>query len=154
MSAPLVIHIVNGPNLNLLGKREPEVYGTLGWADYLPMLETTLADLSAKQGIAAELRHFQSNHEGALLDYLHQFGFEAGHGFVINAGAYSHTSIALGDAVRAISAPCVEVHLSNVVAREAYRHFSHVAAASLGSIAGLGIEGYHAAIRFLFQKLQ
>ncbi len=136
------IHIVNGPNLNLLGRREPHIYGTATFEDFFATLQRVFPD--------AQLHYFQSNHEGVLLDYLHQHGFEAD-GFVLNAGAYTHTSIALADAVSAIPAPVVEVHISNVHAREAFRHHSYLSAVCKGSIVGLGLAGYRLAVAFLLE---
>ena len=132
--------ILNGPNLNLLGTREPEVYG-----------HGTLADLEAALRQAfpdVHLDFYQSNHEGALLDRLHQAHAEGCDGVVFNPGAYTHTSIALRDAVAAIRAPVVEVHLSNVHAREPFRHRSMLAPVCAGQIAGLGRAGYHLAVRY------
>ena len=136
----LDIHIINGPNLNLLGKREPEIYGSQTFETYFETLKPLFPDL--------RLHYFQSNHEGALIDYLHEHGFAA-HGIVLNAGAYTHTSIALADAIAAIPAPVVEVHISNVHAREDFRKLSHVSAKAAGSIIGLGLRGYELAIDWL-----
>lgn len=135
------IAVVNGPNLNLLGTREPNTYGS-----------ATLADL--EQGLrsrfpAVELAFFQSNHEGELLDYLHRTGHD---GIVLNAAAYTHTSIALRDAIAAIKAPVVEVHLSNVHAREQFRHHSMISAVCMGVISGFGMIGYELAVRALLEK--
>ncbi len=134
------IHLINGPNLNLLGKREPEVYGRRSFETYFDELVQLFPD--------QQLSYFQHNSEGALIDYLHQVGFEA-KGIVLNAGAYTHTSIALGDAIVAITSPVVEVHLSNVYAREAFRHHSYLAPYCVGLIAGMGLRGYELAVRFL-----
>lgn len=134
------ILILNGPNLNLLGRREPEVYGSTTFEDYLATLRTQFPDV--------ELSYFQSNHEGALLDKLHEMGFSCD-GIVLNAGAYTHTSIALADAIGAISAPVIEVHISNVHRREAFRHHSFLSAKAAGVIVGLGLRGYELAIRAL-----
>lgn len=136
----LTIHIVNGPNLNLLGKREPEVYGTLTFNHFLEQLR--------KEFPLLDLRYFQSNHEGALIDYLHEHGF-APTGFILNAGGYSHTSIALADAVAAIPAPVVEVHISNIYARESFRHHSHLSRVCKGCLAGFGLDGYRMALTHL-----
>jgi 3-dehydroquinate dehydratase-2 len=136
----LDIHIVNGPNLNLLGKREPEIYGTQTFEAFFETLKPLFPDL--------RLHYFQSNHEGALIDYLHEHGFTA-HGMLLNAGAYTHTSIALADAISAIPAPVVEVHISNVHAREVFRHHSCIAAVCKGAIIGLGLEGYRLGVQYL-----
>lgn len=136
--------ILNGPNLNLLGTREPAVYGTATLAD----VERLCADEARRQGIAAECR--QSNHEGELIDWLHEAGREhaAGTlvGVVLNAGALTHTSIGLRDAVAATGVPVVELHISNTHAREAFRHHSYLAPVALGVIQGFGIHGYALAI--------
>lgn len=136
----LDIHIINGPNLNLLGKREPEIYGSQTFETYFETLKPQFPDL--------RLHYFQSNHEGALIDYLHEHGFAA-HGIMLNAGAYTHTSIALADAIAAIPAPVVEVHISNVHAREVFRHKSCIAAVCKGAIIGLGLEGYRLGVQYL-----
>ena len=134
------IIIINGPNLNLLGKREPEIYGTLTFEQYFETLKTQFSDV--------ELFYFQSNHEGDLLDKIHEIGFSFD-GIVINAGAYTHTSIAIADALAAVKTPAIEVHISNIHAREAFRHHSFLAAKCVGSIVGLGLKGYALAIEFL-----
>lgn len=132
--------IINGPNLNLLGKREPEIYGRLSFEDYFARLQQEFSTIT--------LHYFQSNHEGELIDKLHEVGFSYD-GIVLNAGAYTHTSIAIADAIGAITAPVVEVHISNVHAREAFRHHSYIASKCVGSIIGLGLKGYELAIDFL-----
>lgn len=137
------ILIINGPNLNLLGKREPEIYGPQSFEDYFRELTAHFHHV--------HLEYFQSNHEGMLLDKLHEAGF-ATDGIVLNAGAYTHTSVALADAVAAIPAPVVEVHISNVHAREAFRHHSYLAASCAGSITGLGLEGYRLAVEWLVRR--
>ncbi len=134
------ILIINGPNLNLLGKREPGIYGSQSFEAYFETLQANFPDV--------QLTYFQSNHEGALLDTIHEFGFE-GDGIVINAGAYTHTSVAIGDALSAITAPAIEVHISNVHARESFRHHSYLSAKCKGVIVGLGLTGYELAIRYL-----
>lgn len=131
--------IINGPNLNLLGKREPEVYGSQTFEDFMERLRGKFPD--------HRLDYFQSNAEGALIDKLHEAGF-AVDGIILNAGAYTHTSIALADAVRAIPAPVIEVHISNVFARESFRHHSYLAPACRGSIVGLGLRGYELAVAY------
>jgi 3-dehydroquinate dehydratase-2 len=134
------ILVLNGPNLNLLGKREPEVYGTTTFESYF---ETLQQDYFAK----AELTYFQSNHEGDLIDKIHEVGFSF-NGIVLNAGAYTHTSIALADAISAVTTPVLEVHISNVHAREAYRHHSYLSGKCRGIIVGLGLKGYALAIDY------
>ena len=129
------IHILNGPNLNLLGTREPEVYGTMTLAD----IETACADKARELGFALVFR--QSNHEGELIDWLHDANVNAS-AVVFNPGAFTHTSVALHDAVRAIEPPVIEVHLSQTAAREPFRHHSYIASAARGSITGLGLNSY------------
>lgn len=134
--------IINGPNLNLLGQREPSVYGADSFEAYFATLQRAYPQL--------ELSYFQSNHEGALLDKLHEVGFSYD-GIILNAGAYTHTSLALHDAIRAITTPVVEVHISNTFAREAFRHHSYIAAVAKGVIVGFGMESYRLALEsFLF----
>ncbi len=139
------ILILNGPNLNLLGTREPETYG-----------HGTLADLEADLRAAfpeVTFSFFQNNHEGALIDRLHEAHRQAVDGIVFNPGAYTHTSVALRDAVAAIDPPVVEVHLSNVHAREAFRRHSHLAPVCAGQICGLGRVGYHLAVRYFLEVI-
>jgi len=136
------ILIMNGPNLNLLGKREPEVYGKQAFKTFFDSLQTKFPEL--------ELHYFQSNHEGGLIDKLHEVGFE-GYGVVLNAGGYTHTSVALADAVKAITAPVIEVHISNVHAREAFRQHSYLSAYCQGTLFGFGLLGYELAITALRQ---
>ena len=135
---PATIHILNGPNLNRLGLREPGIYGAVTLAD----IEAQARERTAKRGF--ELIFRQSNHEGALVDWLQEASDSAG--VVLNAGAYTHTSVALHDAIRAIAAPVVEVHLSNVFAREAFRHHSTISPVAKGVICGFGAESYLLAI--------
>jgi 3-dehydroquinate dehydratase-2 len=139
------IAILNGPNLDRLGKREPEIYG-----------RATLADLEqglrAEFGTAAQLEFFQSNHEGAIIDRiaaLHDAKFD---GIVINGGAFTHTSVALRDALLGAHLPTIEVHISNIYKREPFRHLSLTAPACVAVITGLGLEGYYAAVRFLLKS--
>jgi 3-dehydroquinate dehydratase II len=141
----MTILIINGPNLNLLGKREPHIYGSETFLDYFQTLQRMYPSVS--------LEYFQSNHEGALLDKLHEVGFDDTYiGVVLNAGAYTHTSVALGDAIAAIHTPVVEVHISNVHAREAFRHHSYISAKAAGIIVGMGLMGYKLAVEFLLTK--
>ncbi|GAB3449245.1 type II 3-dehydroquinate dehydratase [Phycicoccus ginsengisoli] len=138
MSEPTVV-VLNGPNLNLLGEREPEVYGH----DTLADVEALCRKAASLAGLAVDFR--QSNHEGVLVDAIHELRHQAV-GFVVNAGAYTHTSIALRDALAAVSVPVFEVHLSNVHAREEFRHHSYLSAVSTGVIVGCGPSGYAYAI--------
>ena len=138
---PLNIIIINGPNLNLLGRREPEIYGEDTFEDFLLHLKGKFVDDDVK------LTYFQSNHEGQLLDKLHEVGFDYD-GIVLNAGALTHTSIALADAVKAIKTPVVEVHISNVHQREAFRHHSYLSPVAEGVIVGFGLRGYELAVSY------
>ncbi|TXK45929.1 type II 3-dehydroquinate dehydratase [Pontibacter qinzhouensis] len=138
------ILILNGPNLNLLGVREKSIYGTQSFELYFEELKAAFPDL--------ELSYFQSNTEGILIDKLHEVGFSY-KGIVMNAGAYTHTSIALSDAIKAIETPVVEVHISNVFAREAYRHRSMIAPYCTGSISGFGLDSYRLALEY-FMRLK
>ena len=133
----MTIQIINGPNLNLLGVREPSVYGSTSFDDFLPRLRACFPDV--------QIDYFQSNIEGELIDKLQAVGFQCD-GIVLNAAAYTHTSIALADCIRAISAPVVEVHISNIHQREAFRHQSMIAAACRGVICGFGLDSYRLAI--------
>ena len=139
------IAILNGPNLDRLGKREPEIYGRATLAD----LENALR---AEFEPAAQLEFFQSNHEGALIDRIAALADAKVDGLVINLGAYTHTSVALRDALQGAHLPTVEVHISNLYKREEFRHQSLTAPACIAVITGLGLEGYHAAIRFLLKR--
>jgi 3-dehydroquinate dehydratase-2 len=140
------IHLVNGPNLNLLGRRQPEIYGRQSFDDYFEALELKYR----REGL--QLFYFQSNHEGDLIDYLQQIGYaQEVLGIVINAGGYTHTSVALADALAAIETPAVEVHLSNIHAREPFRHHSYLAPQCKGQITGLGLQGYELAILYLLE---
>ncbi len=137
------IAIINGPNLNLLGTREPGVYGSRSFEDYLHDLQAAYP--------AHTLVYYQSNVEGELINFLHQEGFTAD-GIILNPGGYTHTSVALGDAIAAIQASVVEVHISNTAAREPFRHISHVSAKCAGTIIGLGLKGYELALSWLLEK--
>ncbi len=134
------IEIVNGPNLNLTGKREPEVYGTTTMEECIDGLRKMFPQV--------EISYFQSNVEGELIDRIQQVGFRYD-GLIVNLGGYSHTSVALRDALLAVPAPKVEVHLSNIFAREEYRHHSLITSACRGMVCGLGLQGYELAIRAL-----
>ena len=134
------ILILNGPNINLLGKREPGIYGSRGFEDYYNELQQRFPDI--------EMEYFQSNVEGELITKIQQAGFDSD-GIVFNAGAYTHTSIGLQDAIRAIPAPVIEVHISNVMKREEYRHVSMISCACLGTITGFGLDSYRLAIEAL-----
>lgn len=136
--------IVNGPNLNLLGTREPHIYGGTSFEQYLPELRTAFP--------GADIEYYQSNVEGELINYLHSCMGRTD-GIILNAGAYTHTSIALADAVAAIGIPVIEVHVSNVLAREDYRKTSFIASRCRGSISGLGLNGYALAVQHFLHSL-
>ena len=131
------IRIINGPNLNLLGKREPTVYGNSSFEDYLDTLRARYPQ--------CEIAYYQSNVEGEMINKIHEVGFTYD-GIVLNAGAYTHTSIALHDAIKAVTTPVVEVHISNVHARESFRHVSMLSAACKGVILGFGLDSYRLAV--------
>ncbi len=135
------IQIINGPNLNLLGTRERSIYGNSGFEPFLKQLRADYPDIS--------IDYFQSNSEGELIDKLHETGFSYD-GIIFNAGGYTHTSIAIADAIAAITSPVVEVHISNVHAREEYRHVSRMAKNCKGVIAGFGLQGYRLALESFF----
>lgn len=137
------IAIINGPNLNLLGKREPGVYGSTSFEEYFLGLQAMFP--------AVSFHYYQSNVEGELINEIQKLGFTYD-GIVINPGGYTHTSVALGDAIAAITTPVVEVHISNVHAREDFRKISHVSAKCKGTISGLGLMGYELAVRALIEK--
>lgn len=134
------IQIINGPNLNLLGKREPETYGNQSFEDYFVLLKSRFPTV--------ELHYYQSNVEGELINKLHEVGFSF-EGIILNAGAYTHTSVAVHDAIAAIKTPVVEVHISNVYAREEFRHKSLITSKCVGLITGFGMEGYAMGIQFI-----
>ena len=147
MTDPTTILLVHGPNLNLLGERKPEIYGT-----------TTLLEIEADVAGAAGARGaavlcFQSNHEGALIDFLHERR-KLADGVILNAGAYTHTSVALRDAIEAVQLPVVEVHISNTHAREGFRHVSMIAPVCIGQVTGLARAGYTAAVNLLLDHLE
>lgn len=134
------IEIINGPNLNLTGRREPEIYGSVTMEQYLDELRHSFPEV--------QIGYYQSNVEGEIINRIHEVGFSAD-GIIINAGGYSHTSVALHDALAAVPAPAIEVHLSNIFAREEYRHHSLLTSACRGIISGLGLKGYELAIKAL-----
>lgn len=134
------IQIINGPNINLLGKREPGIYGSMPFPDFYEELK--------KQYPQVEFAYFQSNIEGELIDVIQNVGFDYD-GIVLNAGAYTHTSIALQDAIRAVPAPVIEVHISNVHQRESFRHVSMISSACKGVICGFGLDSYRLAVEAL-----
>ncbi len=137
------ITIVNGPNLNLLGKREPDVYGSQDFESFFKQLQQEFSD--------HDLQYIQSNIEGELIDALQQHGFNSD-GIIFNPGGYTHTSVAIGDTIAAIKSPVIEVHISNVHAREDFRKISHVSAKCRGTISGLGLEGYRLALQWFIQQ--
>ena len=137
------IQIINGPNINLLGKREPSIYGTQSFEDYLVELQKCYPDV--------DFEYFQSNIEGEIINKIHEVGFDYD-GIVLNAGAYTHTSIALQDAIRAVTSPVVEVHISNVYSREEFRHKSMISCACIGVICGFGLKSYRLAIEALLSR--
>lgn len=137
------ILILNGPNLNLLGKREPDVYGNISFEEYFEKIKLQYPDYN--------LTYFQSNHEGAIIDKIHEVGFIFD-GIVLNAGAYTHTSVAILDAIKGVKSPVIEVHISNIHSREDFRHKSVIASACIGTIAGLGLDSYRLAIDYLINK--
>ncbi len=136
------IIIINGPNLNLLGKREPHIYGNQTFEEYFEALKSVFPD--------ATLHYFQSNHEGAIIDKIHEIGYGnvLFDGIVINAGAYTHTSVAIADALSAVQTPAVEVHISNIHTREVFRHHSYLTRVCKGMITGLGLKGYELGVRY------
>jgi 3-dehydroquinate dehydratase-2 len=134
------IIIINGPNLNLLGKREPEIYGNSTFEDYFATLQQKFDTVN--------LHYYQSNIEGELIDKLQEIGFSY-HGIVLNAGAYTHTSIAIGDAIKSIQTPVIEVHISNTFSREEFRHQSYIAPNTKGIIIGFGLKSYELALHSL-----
>jgi 3-dehydroquinate dehydratase-2 len=144
---PQTVYVLNGPNLNLLGTREPAVYGSATLAD----VEKLCADTAAGFGLAVLCR--QSNHEGELIDWIHEAHAGKAAGIVLNAGGYTHTSVALHDALVAVQIPTVEVHVSNVYARDSFRHHSFIAKAAFASLCGFGVDGYRLAITGLAAKI-
>jgi 3-dehydroquinate dehydratase-2 len=138
------LQIINGPNLNLLGVREPEVYGSASFQDYLQKLIRFFSDI--------EFHYFQSNVEGEIINKIHETGFSFD-GIILNAGAYTHTSVAIHDAIKGVKTPVIEVHISNVHARESFRHHSLIAEACIGVIAGLGLDSYRLAVE-AFKRIE
>lgn len=137
------IGIINGPNLNLTGKRESNLYGTESFETLLTNLKNEFPDV--------EIHYYQSNLEGEVINCIQEWGYTFD-GIILNAGGYTHTSVAIGDAVRAVTAPVIEVHLSNILAREDFRHISFIAPAAIGVIAGFGMDSYRMSVRFLLEK--
>ena len=137
------VQIINGPNINLLGKREPGIYGSRSFEDYLVELRQAYPDV--------EMDYYQSNCEGELIDKIQEVGFTVD-GIILNAGAYTHTSIALQDAIRAISSPVIEAHISNVHQREEFRHRSMISCACIGVICGFGLDSYRLAVEALLKR--
>lgn len=137
------IGIINGPNLNLLGKREPEVYGNQTFEDYFNTLKERFPEIN--------FSYYQSNIEGELIDKIQEFGFSFD-GLILNAGAYTHTSVGIGDAVKAITTPVVEVHISNTFSRESFRHQSYISGNAKGVILGFGLQSYDLAVLSFEQK--
>jgi 3-dehydroquinate dehydratase-2 len=146
-AASETIYVLNGPNLNLLGIREPEKYGH----DRLADVERLCVETAAQYGLKADCR--QSNREGELIDFIHEAHAKKAAGIIINAGGYSHTSIALHDAIKGVNIPTVEVHVTNIHARESFRHHSFTAMAAFATLAGFGIEGYRLAITGLAARI-
>ncbi|MEO9966454.1 MAG: type II 3-dehydroquinate dehydratase [Reichenbachiella sp.] len=134
------ILILNGPNLNLLGKREPEIYGHESFEDYFEHLKVKFPEVS--------LEYLQTNHEGILIDKVHEVGFHYD-GIVLNAGGYTHTSIALADAVKGVTTPVIEVHISNIMERESFRHHSYLKSVCIAHYIGMGLDGYKEAIKHI-----
>jgi 3-dehydroquinate dehydratase-2 len=139
------IQIINGPNLNLLGKREPARYGNVSFEEYLKSLHKTFPEI--------RIDYFQSNIEGEIINKIHETGFDFD-GIILNAGGYTHTSVSIADAVSAVSAPVVEVHITNISAREGFRHNSIVGRYCTGSIIGLGLFGYNLAVEALVESMK
>ena len=139
------IQIINGPNLNLLGRREPDVYGRNDFDSYMATLRVRYPEV--------EIEHYQSNVEGFMIDKIHEVGFTYD-GIILNAGAYTHTSVALFDAIKAVTAPVVEVHISNIFQREEFRHRSMISPACAGVVCGFGLDGYRLALEALKAKTE
>ncbi len=146
MAEPRKIYVLNGPNLNMLGVREPEIYGY----DTRDDVAERMADEARRANVEIDFR--QSNHEGHLIDWMHEANAESAMAIILNAGALTHTSLALYDAIRSITVPVIEVHISNPAAREAYRHHSYVGMAAKGSIAGFGVMSYMLALEAALEQ--
>lgn len=138
------ITVINGPNLNLLGTREPDIYGSQTFDEYQQLLIAKYPNIT--------IHFYQNNIEGEIINRLHRCKEQQTDGIILNAGAYTHTSIAIADALAAIQIPCIEVHISNVLAREEYRKTSYIASKCVGSISGLGLLGYELALQYFIQK--
>lgn len=145
LSKNMNILIINGPNLNLLGKREPGIYGQDSFEGYLEKMRAAHPEV--------EICYYQSNHEGDIIDKIHEVGFGEVDGIVLNAGAYTHTSVAIHDAIKAVTTPVIEVHISNVHQREEFRHHSYISPAAKGIVVGFGLESYHLAVLSFISKL-
>ncbi len=139
----MIINIINGPNLNLLGKREPDKYGSLSFDDYLVSLRSRYPDIVFKS--------FQSNVEGELINEIQKYGFSSD-GIILNAGGYTHTSVAIADAIASVKAPVIEVHITNVSAREEFRHTSIIGRSCTGTISGFGLDSYRLAVEALVAR--
>lgn len=137
------ILIINGPNLNLLGKREPEIYGSQSFEEYFEKLKNTFPEV--------ELSYYQSNIEGELVDKIHEVGFSFD-GILLNAGAYTHTSVAISDAIAGVTSPTLEIHISNIYKREEFRHKSIISKECIGMISGLGLKGYELGVQYFLQS--
>lgn len=140
----LHIAIINGPNLNLVGVREPDIYGDMSFDEYIPRLQAQYQDI--------KIYYFQSNHEGALIDELQRIGFDID-GIILNAGGLTHTSIALADTVSGITSPTIEVHISDIAKRESFRHHSYLTRVCVHTIAGCGLDGYRMALDFFISGI-
>jgi len=145
IKANMNVLIINGPNLNLLGKREPSIYGDRSFEEYLVDLRMLYPTI--------EISHFQSNIEGEIINKIHETGFQLD-GIVLNAGAYTHTSLAIADAIAAVTSPVIEVHISNVFKRESVRHHSFISPVCMGSIAGFGLDSYRLALEALIKRMK
>ena len=145
LSKNMNILIINGPNLNLLGNREPGIYGQDSFEGYLEKMRAAHPEV--------EIGYYQSNHEGDIIDKIHEVGFGEVDGIVLNAGAYTHTSVAIHDAIKAVTTPVIEVHISNVHQREEFRHHSYISPAAKGIVVGFGLESYHLALLSFISKL-
>lgn len=141
----MILSIINGPNLNLVGTREQDIYGDVSFEQFIPTLQTEFPEV--------EIRYFQSNHEGELIDAIQHAGSQS-QGILINGGAFTHTSIAIADAIAGINVPAIEVHLSNIAQREPFRHASFLTGVCLGTIFGLGLDGYRLGILYFIKNVK